>query len=852
MVLVSAPAGFGKTTMLADWVAAAPTAAWVSLEQADNHATTFWRYVAESLRRAVPSTSSASALLEDGDLPPVASSLAALVNDLDAAETEVTLVLDDYHVIDDLEIHEQVSWLIEHLPPGARIAIATRADPPFPLARLRAKRELVEIRAADLRFTTDEAATYLNELMSLDLAPDDVAALDDRTEGWIAALQLAALSLQGRADAAGFIADFAGDDRYIVDYLVQEVLQRQPDDIRAFLLDTSILDRMTGDLCDAVTGLDSGAATLEALERANMFVIPLDARRGWYRYHHLFADVLRSRLSEERRGVVEELHRRASEWFERHDDRDSAIEHALAARNWDRAAYLLELALPQLRRGRQEMTMRRWFGALPGDVFRNRPVLSVGYVGALMSNGDIQDIDTLLTDAERWLDPMARLSDMVVVDEAELARLPSAVAMYRAGQAQLRGDVHATLSHAHRALELADVNDPLGRGGAAGLLALAHWSSGDLEGAYAYWTDAMASLQRAGHTVDAIAIVRALGEIRFAQGRLSDVRQAYKRGLEMAQGDEGPKRGLADMHAGLAELALETGDLDAAAEHLQSSTDLDERGLGLPQNASRRRIVAALLRAAEGDAVAALGLLDEAERAFVGEYFPVVRPIPALRARMQLAAGRLKAAADLVAERGLSTDDDLEYLHEYEHVTLARLLLASGEHGPAVALLDRLLASAESGGRGRTVVEVLVLLALAHRAARDEARALTAVRRALAVAEPEASMQVFLGEGAPVTAMLEAAIAHGIHAEYARRLLAASEVPRKQPLADPLSQREVEVLRLLATDLGGPEIADELVVGLSTVRSHTKSIYAKLGVNSRRAAVRRGEELGLMAGTSRR
>ena len=864
LILISAPAGFGKTTLLAGWVEANRSAgratAWLSLEPTDDDATTFGTYVAASLQRAVPSVRTAAAMLEDAQPPPISSVLAALVNELNAVEAHVTLVIDDYHVIQAAELQEQVASFIERLPPRAHIAIATRADPAFPLARLRARGDLVEIRAADLRFTTDEAATYLNELMGLGLGPGDIAALEERTEGWIAALQLAALSIQGRDDASAFIAGFAGDDRFVVDYLVEEVLQRQPDDVRTFLLRTCILDRLTGPLCDAVTDTTRGRAMLEALDRDNLFLVPLDARREWYRYHHLFAEVLRARLADEPADLVAGLHRRASEWFEANGDNPSAIRHALAGKDFERAAHMIELSIPDLRQGRQETTMRRWLGALPEGIFRNRPVLSVGYVGALMSNGEVQDIDPLLTTAERWLDPSAPVGEMVVADEAEFARLPGAIAMYRAAQAQLRGDMEATLAHARRSLELAGDDDPLGRGGAAGFLALAHWATGELEVAHRYWTDAVTSLERAGHTVDAIACMRALAEIRISQGRLREARRTYQRALQVAtEGRTTPLRGAAGMHTGLAELALEANDLDAAADHLLASSRLDEMGSGLPQNAYRRRVAAALTRTAEGNADAGLGLLEEAEGVYVGEYFPVVRPIAALRARLYLELGRLADADDWVAERGLSIDDDLDFLREFEHVTLARIVMArsstTGDRQPmrdAVALLQRLLAAAEAGGRQRTVIEVLVLLAIAHRALDDDGKALKAIGRAMLLAEPEGYVRIFVAEGSPMMALLEAALAHGINPRHARDLLAAGDRHRKQPLAEPLSERELEVLRLLATDLDGPGIAGELVVALSTVRSHTKSIYAKLAVNSRRAAVRRAEELGLMTATSQR
>jgi LuxR family transcriptional regulator, maltose regulon positive regulatory protein len=857
LTLVSAPAGFGKSTLVAEWLADASRgehrAAWLSLDEMDNDPVTFWTYVIAALQTVVPGIGEASLSLLKTTGPRFEGILAPLLNELAAVPKNVVLVLDDYHVIDASDLQDGMAYFIDHMPPDMHLVITTRADPALPLARLRARGELQEIRAADLRFTPDEAAVYFNDVLALGLGANEVAALEGRTEGWIAALQLAGLSMQGRGDVSDFIAGFAGDDRYVVDYLVEEVLHRQSDDLRTFLLQTSILAHMSGALCDAVTGQAGSRTTLEALDRANLFVIPLDARREWYRYHHLFADVLRARLTAEQPDLVPALHRRASQWFERNGERDHAIEHALAGKDFERAAHLIELAIPELRQARRVPLMRRWFGALPEGMFAKRPVLSIGYVGALMANGEVQDVEPRLRDAERWLEP-AQASDpeLVVADEVEFRRLPSAIAMYRAAQAQLTGDLEGATAHARRAYDLG-TDDPLARGGAAGLLALADWSRGELDAAHALWTDAKASLHAAGHAVDAIAVMRPMAEIRFAQGRLREAMRTYEQGLELTTTAGGSVlRGAADMHVGLAELALERNDLDMAADHLQKSSELGGQG-GLPQHPYRWRVAMALVREAEGDVDAGISLLDEAERVFVGEYFPVVRPIPAVRARMQAAHGRLSEATDWIREVGLSVEDELSYLKEYEHVTLARLLIGRARQtreataaSDAVVLLERLLQEAEAGGRERSVVETLVLLGLVHHARGNAQAALPRLSRALALAEPEGYVRTFAAEGAPMTALLEAAVTYGIMPDYAGRLLAAGDRPRRQPLEEPLSERELEVLRLLGTDLDGPGIARQLVIGLSTVRSHTKSIYAKLGVSSRRAAVRRGEELRLL------
>ncbi len=734
MTLVSAPPGFGKTTLLAEWLAAAASddlvPVWVSLEPTDNEPFAFWSSVATALHRAVPTAGKTTLMVEGPQPPPTKVVVTTLANELGSVGSDVLLVLDDFHVIDANDIQDQVSFLLDHLPPSAHVVIATRADPPFPLARLRAQGQLIEVRAADLRFTRDEAAAYLNQAAGLDLEMSQVAALEERTEGWIAALQLAALSLQGRDDVDGFIAGFTGDDRFVVDYLVEEVLERQPDDLRRFLLWTCVLDRLTGALCDAVTGTDGGQSTLEALVRRNLFVIPLDPRREWYRYHHLFADVLRSRLSREEPDRVLDLHRRASIWYEQRGERFEAIRHALDGQDYERAADLIEPAIPSLRQARHEVTMRRWFEQLPDHVFQVRPVLSVGYVGTLMATGESADVEVLLRGAERWLHPapddrqerQASPAPMVVVDEAEFRRLPSAVALYRAAQAQMNGDRERTQAYAHRAFDLAGEDDPLGRGSAAGFLALAHWDGGDLEAAHGFWAEAMACLKRAGHAVDAIGCNRPLAEIRIAQGRLHEAVRSYELGLRIAtDGPTSVLRGAGDMHVGLAELCLEWNDLDAAADHLRLSDDLGDLG-GLAQNAYRWRVAMAQLRLAESDADAALALLEDAERVFVSEYYPMTRPLPAQIARIHAAHGRLREAGAWVRERGLSVDDDLSFVGEYEHITLVRVLMAQGTrtHDPrriqeAVALLERLLIAAETGGRWRSVVEILLLLALGHR-----------------------------------------------------------------------------------------------------------------------------------------
>jgi LuxR family maltose regulon positive regulatory protein len=872
LMLVSAPAGFGKTTLLTEWLTAGPAGpgderlvAWLSLDRADNDPASFWTYLIAALRTAASGVGeTALTLLQAPRPPPIETVLTVLLNDLGAIAADIVLVLDDYHVIDARDVQDGMAFLLDHLPPGLHVVIASRADPALPLARWRARGELVEIRAAELRFTPDEAAAYLNEMMGLRLTARDVAALEGRTEGWIAALQLAALSMQGRDDVAGFIAGFTGDDRYVVDYLAEEVLQRQPDRVQAFLLQTSILGRLSGPLCDAVTGQGGGKAMLAALDRGNLFLVPLDDRRRWYRYHHLFADVLQARLLDEQPGQVPDLHRRASAWYEQNGEQSVAISHALAAEDFERAADLIELAIPAMRKTRQDATMHSWLKALPDEVVRVRPMLSFAVAGALLTGGEPEEVEVRLRDAERWLTEAAtgkgspaRPAEMVVADEEEYRRLPGAIELYRSALALVRGDVPGTVRHARRTLDRALAEDHGVRAGAAGFLGLAFWTSGDLETAHSAWAECAAGLRRSGQIADTFGCAIAMADIRLAQGRLGEAMRTYEQALQRASEQDGPVlRGTADMYVGMSEVHREYDDSQAATQWLLRSQELGEH-VGLPQNRYRWRVAMARIRQAEGDLAGALDLLNEAERLYVSDFFPNVRPVPALKARVWIAQGSLGEALGWAREQGLSVDDDLSYLREFEHVTLARVLLAryADERAErsmheATRLLERLLPAAEEGERTGRVIEILVLRALAHQALGDIPAALGCLERAVTLAEPEGYVRIFADEGPPLASLLRAAAKQGIARNYVRRLLAAvgetePGSPVEQALIEPLSERELDVLRLLGTELDGPAIARELMVSLNTMRTHTKNIYAKLAVTSRRAAVRRAAELGL-------
>jgi LuxR family maltose regulon positive regulatory protein len=744
---------------------------------------------------------------------------------------------------------------------NVRIVIASRADPPLRLPNLRARGELTEIRAADLRFLSTEAATFLNATMGLKLAAEHVAALEARTEGWVAALQLAGLSMQGRDDVAGFVTAFTGNDRYILDYLVEEVLQRQSPAVRGFLLRTSVLERFNASLCDAVLADGNSKQLLEALERGNLFVVPLDDRREWYRYHHLFADVLRAHLIEREPERVPELHRRASEWYEAIGERSQAFRHALAGEHFDRAADIVEFAIPPMSMARQEVALRAWIEALPNELLRRRPVILAGLVGVLLQTGDLSPVETRLGEAERALELASRPNDQPdgspaadFVDEGQFRGLPGLLALYRAGYAQVMGNFPDAARFAQQALDCMEDDHPL-RGGAEAVLGL-----GDLEAAYRVYAEGIARVRRAGYVADSSPAF--LAEMRIAQGRLRDALAIFERALRFAseQGEPVPL-GTADLHVGISELCREHDDLEGAMQHLQTSKELGETA-GLPENRYRWYLAMAGVKRAQGDLNAALELLDDAEPLYAAWFSPNLRPIPALRARLWLQQGRLGDAARWAGQQAVSPDDEPSYLREFEHLTLARILIARHRSErearlleDATRLLSRLVEAADERGRMAAVIEGLALQGLAWQASGNVTAALVPFERALALAEPEGYVRTFVDEGPPMRDLLRRAVAAGIGGEYSRSLLAAFEEPagrvaasgsRAPAPAEALTARELEVLRLVAAGLQNQAIADHLVISLPTVKRHIANVYGKLDVGSRTAAVARANEFKLI------
>lgn len=861
LTVVVAPAGFGKTTLLAGWLRETgdleSAAAWVSLDPSENDPALFWAYVIGALQRIHARVGANALSLLQSPHAPIAAVLSSLINDVDASDADFTVVLDDYHVIDSAAIHSGMTFLIDHLPRRMHLVIASRSEPPLPLPRLRARGELTELRATDLRFTPPEAAAFLNDVMALGISTTDSAVLEQRTEGWITGLKLSALSLKSRGDVRGFVNAFSGENRYIADYLVEEVLRSEPEHIRQFLLATAILDRMNGSFCDAVTGTASSQEILDDLERRGLFVVALDDRGEWFRYHHLFANVLQ-KLNRDA-GGVREAHRRASKWYEHHGFTGDAVRHALEAQDLDSAARLLEETWPGRDRSYDAANWLARVKTLPEDALRVRPVLMMGYAWGLLNSGELEAAEPRLRDVERWLAPAAdgapgQSGAMIVSDAKRFQSLATELAAARVYLTQSLGDVPGTLEHARRALELTPASDVEGRVVGTALVALALWGRGDLDAAHRTFTDALSQMRDAGRLLDHIRGVFVLGDIRVAQGRLRDAAAHYEEGLRLAA-DTGPSAAGApetdELFLGLSELHREWNDLSSATAYLDRMSQSTERSAH-KGNMMRWHTAMAALLVAHGDAAAALESLDAAERHERRDPLPRLRPIPAIRARLWLGQGRVDDAMGWAVQAKASVDDDLSYVREYEHVTLARILIARSAKD-ALKLLERLRVAAQTGGRIGSVIEILVLQSLAQHALGNSRGALDAVREALALAEPEGYLRIFLDEGPRLRDLLRSATTRGLAGPYTPRVLLAFDAPRPAPAAvsngeavQPLTSREIEILRLIASGLRNQEIADTLSISTATVKRHIANAYGKLGAGHRTEALARAKELRIL------
>jgi len=787
LTLISAPPGFGKTTLVSEWISSCERATvWLSLDEGDNDPTRFLVYLVAAFQKVFPHTGQrVLALLQSPKPPPTESIVTYLLNEISAISENFTLVLDDCHLIDSEPVENALAFLLEHMPPQMHLVITTREDPKLPLPRLRVRGQLTELRISDLRFTPSEAAEFLNQVMGLNLTAENTAILEASTEGWVAGLQLAALSMQGRDDISGFVKAFAGDDRYVVDYLVEEVLQSQPEHIQNFLLKTSILDRLSGPLCDTLTGQKEGKELLESMERGNLFVLPLDDKRQWYRYHHLFAEVLEARLMEEQSDLVPGLHLRASEWYEQNAHADEAVRHALAAKNFVRAADLIEIAWPLMNENCQAMTWLDWAKKLPEDLYTNRPVLLVAHAWASLQCGEMEAGKANLGEAEALLNTDERSENKIIVDEQQFKTLPASIANARAYYAQAHGDASGTLKYSQKALELLPEEEYMQRAIPAAMVGFVHWENGDLEAAYQSFSGIRASFKSAGNISSTIGLTFLLADIRIAQGRLQEAANSYERSLLIAK-DEGETMpmGIEDVYGGISELHLERGNLEAAREYLDKSRKLSEQTKAMDWQ-YRLCLLEARVKEVQGDLDAAIDFLNRAEKLYFRSPLPDLRPVAALKTRVWIRQGKLDKAKDWAREQGLSLDDDLNYLHEFEHITLARVLIAQNRSEKkdrfiheAMGLLNRLLEEAEDGERMGSVIEILVLQALAGEAKGDIPPALVSLERAMKIAEPEGYMRVFVDGGVPMAKLLPELADREIMPDYTKKLLDAIETEK--------------------------------------------------------------------------
>jgi len=858
LTLVSAPAGFGKTTLLSEWIYGTSEAtsplpvAWLSLDEGDNDLVRFLMYLVAALQTVNSGIGKDMlSVLQSPQLPPLESLLTLLINDLagNHKSCPYVLVLDDYHLIIAQPVHEALTFLLDHLPPTLHLVIATRADPPLPLPRLRARGQLTELRQADLRFTTGEAAAFLNQVMGLNLSDTDVAALEARTEGWIAGLQVAAVSMQGREDASAFIRAFTGSDRYILDYLVEEVLQRQPEDVQTFLLQTSILNRLSGPLCDAVTGSlppagkeqeeRTAQVMLEYLERANLFIVPLDDCREWYRYHRLFADLLRTR--QEQRFAAQDLatlHRRAATWYEEAGLLDDAVQHAIAAGDLTHVARIIEKhGRPMLLRG-ELRSLLRWIAPLPEEMMQTNARLCITHAWALLLTGQGSAVEPCLQQAERL---------PVVTSDENLRGEGAVIRAYLAAQ---RGDVARTIEQADLALAMLDAAHEGERAVAYFVLGGVHMLRGDVTAAGEAMAQASTIGQRGGNVHVAVPALNALAGIQAQQGRLHLAWATAQEAVRLASGPSGKPLPIAGgALSALAELTYEWNDVQNALAYARQSIELSRRWGNADSLGSGYLTLARVLQAS-GDLEGAREALQAAERASrdfaLGAPFPM--QLRSAQARLWLAQGDRVNLAHWAEEVPCEVPGPF---HAGGMLTLAQARLALGQPDVALKVLAPLLEMARAHELTAVLIEGLALQALIHQAQGDVGRALVVLAESLALAEPEGYVRRFVDLGPVMAELLRRAAVQGITPGYVSKLLLAygEEIlpsPRPQPLIEPLSERELEVLCLVVAGLTNQEIAQELVIAVSTVKSHINHIFGKLGVKSRTQAVARARALSLL------
>jgi LuxR family maltose regulon positive regulatory protein len=865
LALVSAPAGFGKTTLVSEWVHTAGPhrdaplqAAWLSLDDEDNELPRFLSYLIAALARVAPGAAQAAGnLLRMPQLPPAETILTTLINELCSVPTDLVLVLEDYHAIEAGAIHEALTFLLDNLPPQVHLIISTRADPPLPLPRWRSRDMMVEIYADDLRFSQQESAAYLNDVMNLNLAPGDVTALNQRTEGWIVGLQMAALALQGKSreqDASAFVQAFSGSHHYILDYLVAEVLAHQPAEVQTFLLQTSILSRLTGPLCDAVTGKEDGQVTLEALDTGNLFLVPLDDERCWYRYHHLFAEVLRARLKRAagKQGLAP-LHTRAAQWYEDHGEVTEAFKHAVTAEDFERAARLIEENWLRMGHAGRMNTVLGWLESMPDKVVRTRPMLCGAFAWVLWLTGRMDAVESYLDAA----------GDLWARQEAEGTMDPAHVRWQAGGPAlkiQLarhRGQLEESIQFARETLSLAAEDDALLRSYGHVGLAHAHRELGDYERSSQAYVEGLPLARAAGNIAAANIAVFYLCRVLQLQGRLHEAAEAVREALHFTEaGGMAASPACAILHVAMAHLCCEWNELPQAQKHLQRAQELARLG-GHHEHVRNGGIVLARLNLAQGDPAGALEAILDAEGATAKAEMPLASAeLAAYKARVWIALGEQAAAARWVEVAAQRPGQDRGYTRQIEAITIARVLLAQGKLEQALSQLAACQQAAQQSGGLGWVIEIGILRALVQDAMGRRAGALESLEHALAQAEPEGYVQIFVDEGEPMAALLRRVAAPGVAGTFVRLLLdaldrttprrAPVDAPGPPPLIEPLTEREKEVLRLMVAGLSNREIADELVLAMGTVKAHLHNIYGKLGVRGRMQAAARAQELMLL------
>jgi LuxR family maltose regulon positive regulatory protein len=880
LTLISAPAGFGKTTLVIDWLSAfKESSAWLSLDENDNDIDRFFSYFITALQRIDPTLGNKTLTnLGTPRLPDVYVLISTLINEIVDLETSIVLILEDYHVITQPTVHEAVVFLLEHMPPQMHIIMNSRIDPPLPLSRLRASRQMIEIRGADLRFTETETATFLKQTMGLSLQSDVIQALEARTEGWIAGIQLAALSIRtlGDADRQVFIQALAGSDRFILDYLIEEVLNRQPQHVQDFLLKTSLLEQLCGPLCEAVLcdGGEqrlpgTGQEMLEYLEQNNLFLISLDNKREWYRYHHLFTDLLRNQLVVLHPDLVSNLHSRASAWYAKNDLLSEAIVHSLAARDWERAAELIDKTMnDMMSRGEYYTTMLDRLKALPEEIVWARPHLAVSYAWLLSIILNLDDAEFRLREVER------------IAGQKLSADIRLEILVIRASLARQRKEYVKATELTFKSLDALPENppedSPLQREARTGILFnlgyIYLFSKGDVVESDKWFSNALSISEEAGSVTLTLGAMDGKAHCKILQGKLHQAEEIYRKGLQIAgtyqqkSGQEIPASSYA--HIGLGNLLREQGKLEEASYHLSLGMELSRRWQ-IGDVLCNGYIYQARLRQAQKDFDGALESIRQAEQ-LPNTYRSVPRyggPTKAWYAYLLLMKGTtdnrgfdpgcLYRVQKWAEGRSLRLNGPINsYDDECEYLVLARLLFAQGEHEKALQLLAGLLQAAEDYRRTGRVIEILVLKALALQGHGDANQALKVLAQTLHLAEPEGYFRLFVDEGDPMAKLLRRTATNAISHPYVARLLEAFEDETAyihtsshsavSMLIEPLSGREMEVLRLLVTELSGSEIAERLFVSLNTVKTHIKNIYSKLNVHSRSEAVELAKKLHLI------